>query len=255
MLKKILNEGEIVMRQIFFASMFLLVGFHNSFVYAESVPRHVAADNHVKVVMYDPSNVVLLKGRYGYQTQIIFAPNEVVQNVSIGDSLAWQAVPVNNNLFIKPVAESKTNMTVLTNNNSYSFQLDSLDSQTNPTYKLQFTYSDGGYDAVGAGNAVSTFDPDKLNWKYSFTGERSLVPLEAFDNDQFTYFKFKQDGMSHTPSIFIVDKDKKETLVNYHMQGEYLVIHDVAKQFTFRDGSSVTSIYNDLTIGDFKNVK
>lgn len=241
------------MRQLFFASLFLIIGFQN-ISYAESVPRHVAADNHVKVVMYDPNNVVLLKGRYGYQTQITFAPNETVQNVSIGDSLAWQAVPVNNNLFIKPMAESKTNMTVLTNNNSYSFQLDSLDSQISPTYKLQFTYPDGGYD-MGESNAVSTFDPDKLNWKYSFTGERSLVPVEAFDNGQFTYFKFKQDGMSHVPSIFIVDKDQKETLVNYHMQGEYLVVHDVAKQFTFRDGSSVTSIYNDLAIGDWKNIK
>lgn len=242
------------MRQLFFASMFLLIGFQ-TVSHAESVPRHVAADHHVKVVMYDPNNVVLLQGRYGYQTQIIFAPSETVQNVSIGDSLAWQAVPVNNNLFLKPVAESKTNMTVLTNTNSYSFQLDSLNSNVSPTYKLQFTYLDGGYDAVGASNAISTFDPEKLNWKYSFTGERSLVPVEAFDNGQFTFFKFKQDGMSHVPSIFIVDKDRKETLVNYHMQGDYLVVHDIAKQFTFREGSSVTSIYNDWAIGDYKNIK
>src|SRR5690348_9132504 len=150
------------MRQIFFASMFTLIGVHSAFCYAESVPRHVAADNHVKVVMYDPNNVVLLKGSYGYQTQITFATNEAVQNVSIGDSLAWQAVPVGNNLFIKPVASSKTNMTVLTNSNSYSFLLDSQDVQAKPTYKLQFVYSDGGYNANG-GNAVATFDPDKLN--------------------------------------------------------------------------------------------
>jgi type IV secretion system protein VirB9 len=242
------------MRQIFFASLFALTGLHGGFCYAESVPRHVAADNHVKVVMYDPNNVVTLKGCYGYQTQITFSPNEVVQSVSIGDSLAWQAIPVNNNLFIKPVAESKTNMTVLTNTNSYSFQLDSIDAKTKPTYKLQFTYPDGGYDAAGMTNAVATVDPTKLNWKYSFTGDRSLVPIEAFDNGQFTYFKFKKDGMSHIPSIFIVDKERKETLVNYHMQGDYMVIHDVAKQFTFREGESVTSIYNDLAIGDWNNV-
>jgi type IV secretion system protein VirB9 len=226
------------MRQVFFASMFTLIGLHGVLSYAESVPRHVAADTHVKVVMYDPNNVVLLKGRYGYQTQITFAPNEIVQNVSIGDSLAWQAAPVNNNLFIKPVAESNTNMTVLTNLNSYSFQLD----------------PDGGYDSSGTTNSVATFDPEKLNWKYSFTGDRSLVPVEAFDNGQFTYFKFKNDGMSHQPSVFMVDKDKEETLVNYHMQGEYMVINSIAKQFTLRDGAYVTSIYNDFAIGDWKNI-
>jgi type IV secretion system protein VirB9 len=145
-------------------------------------------------------------------------------------------------------------MTVLTNTNSYSFQLDSLNPKSKPTYKLQFTYPDGGYDAAGSTNAIATFDPEKLNWKYSFTGERSLVPVESFDNGQFTYFKFKKDGMSHVPAIFMVDKEKQETLVNFHVQGDYLVINGIAKQFTLRDGASVTSIYNDLAIGDWKNV-
>jgi type IV secretion system protein VirB9 len=239
------------MKKLVVSSFLMLTGLYGVISYAESIPRHVAADNHIKVVMYDPNNVVLLKGKYGYQTQITFAPNEVVQNVSIGDSLAWQAVPVNNNLFIKPVAESKTNMTVLTNVNSYNFQLDSLDTSAKPTYKLQFTYSEGGYSTS---NTVGVFDPSKFNWKYSFTGDRSLVPIEAFDNGQFTYFKFKNDGMSHVPSVFIVDKNRRETLVNYHMQGEYMVINSIAKQFTFRDGSAVTCIYNDFAIGDWHNI-
>ena len=231
------------MRRIVLMSVIAIGILNTSF--AASTPRHVSADSHVKVVQYDPNNVVLLQGRYGYQTQITFAPNEAVQSVSLGDSLAWQAVSVSNNLFIKPVASSKTNMSVLTNLNSYNFQLDSQNPNVNPTYKLQFTYAQGGYSAAGAANAVDTFTPDKVNWKYSFTGERSLAPTTAFDNGQFTYFKFKQDGMSHTPSVFIVDDERKEMLVNYHMQGYYLVVNAVAKQFTLRDGSHVTSIYND----------
>lgn len=222
--------------------------------HAASVPHRVAADHHVKVVPYDVNNVVMLNGRYGYQTQITFAVNETIQSVSIGDSMAWQAVPVNNNLFIKPVAESTTNMTVLTNVNSYNFQLDSSNTKASPTYKLQFTYPDGGYDQAGSANAVASFDPEKLNWKYSFTGDRSLVPVEAFDNGQFTFFKFKEDGMSHLPAIFMVDKNRNETLINYHMQGKYLVVNAIAKQFTLRDGDDVTSVYNDLAIGDWQRI-
>lgn len=242
------------MKKLLISSMLVCCGVSAGSNYAASVPRGVAADHRVQIVQYDPNNIVILKGRYGYQTQITFAPNETVQSVSLGDSMAWQAVPVNNYLFIKPVATSKTNMTVLTNMNSYNFQLDSQDQNVSSIYKVQFVYSQGGYDASGNANAVATFDPEKINWKYSFTGDKSLAPLETFDNGQFTYFKFNQGGMSRLPSVFVVDKERNETLVNYHMQGSYVVVHSVAKQFTLRDGAYVTSVYNDLAIGDWKAV-
>jgi type IV secretion system protein VirB9 len=218
-------------------------------------PRGLSTDHRVKIVTYDPNNVVVVQGRYGYQTQIVFAPNEAVENVSIGDSIAWQAVPVNNNLFIKPMASSRTNMTVLTNTNSYNFQLDSTRPSIQPTYRLQFIYPQGGYDLTGNTNAVGQFNPDQLNWKYSFTGTRAIAPIQAFDNGQFTYFKFKKGGMSHLPAIFMVDKNRQETLINYHMQGDYLVVNGVNEQFTLRDGSQVTSVYNDAVIGDWSSVR
>lgn len=221
--------------------------------YATSVPRGVAADKHIKVVQYDPNNVVLLKGRYGYQTQIAFAPNEVVQNVSLGDSMAWQVVPVGNSLFIKPVAQSNTNMTVITNSNSYNFQLDSSDAQVLPTYKLQFTYSDASFDQ-GSVITIPTINHDQVNKKYSYTGDKSLVPLELFDDGRFTYFKFKQDGMSRLPAVYTVDKNREESIVNYRMQDGYMIVNTIAKQFTLRNGAEVTSIYNDLEIGDYKHV-
>ena len=242
------------MKRLIISTGIVVIGLNVAMAYAASVPHRVAADHHVKVVSYDPNNVVMLNGRYGYQTQITFAANETVQSVSIGDSMAWQAVPVQNNLFIKPVTESTTNMTVLTNTNSYNFQLDSSNTKASPTYKLQFTYPDGGYDQTGNANTVATFDPEKLNWKYSFTGDKALVPVEVFDNGQFTYFKFKDDGMNHLSSVFIVDKNRNESLVNYHMQGKYLVVNAIAKQFTLRDGDYVTSIYNDFAIGDWNKV-
>jgi len=242
------------MKKIILSASMLIINFSTITAYAESVPRHVQADQRVKVVMYDPNNVVVLKGRYGYQTQITFAPNETIQSVSIGDSMAWQAAPVNNNLFIKPVVSSKTNMSVLTNVNSYNFQLDSTEANVTPTFKLVFKYNEAGFDSAGSANAVGIFDPEKLNWRYSFTGDKSLAPIEAFDNDQFTYFKFRSNGLSKFPSVFVVDKDRNEALVNFHMQGEYMVIHSIAKQFTFRNGTYVTSIYNDYAIGDWKKM-
>jgi len=242
------------MKKFMVSSAVLCCVLGSSCLQATSVPRGVAADHRVKIVQYDPNNIVVLKGRYGYQTQITFAANETVQNVSLGDSMAWQAVPVHHYLFIKPVTASKTNMTVLTNLNSYNFQLDSQDQNAAPTYKLQFVYAPGGYPESGNNNTVSTFDPAKLNWKYSFTGDSSRAPIQAFDNDQFTYFKFKTDGMSRLPAVFIVDKERNETLVNYHMQGDYMVVHAVAKHFTLRDGPYVTCVYNDSAISAFNHI-
>ena len=242
------------MKKVIISAVVMLSGLGVGMTLAASHPHRIAADSHIKVVQYDPNNVVLLNGQYGYQTQITFAPNEVVQNVSLGDSMAWQAVPVANNLFIKPVASSKTNMTVLTNSNSYNFQLDSQSPDGAPTYKLQFVYPQGGFNASGQSNAVATFDPDKLNWKYSYTGDTSLAPVSIFDNGQFTFFKFKDGGASRLPSVFIVDQHRNETLVNYHMQGGYLVVNAVAKQFTLRDGETVTTVFNHFAIGDWNKI-
>lgn len=242
------------MKKIMISGLLGLAAFNSGITMSASVPHRISADSHIKVVHYDPNNVVLLNGQYGYQTQITFAPNETVQNVSLGDSMAWQAVPVANNLFIKPVASSKTNMTVLTSSNSYNFQLDSERQGNAPTYKLQFVYPQGGFNSGGQANAVATFDPAKLNWKYSYTGDTSIAPVSIFDNGQFTFFKFENDGSSRLPSVFIVDQHRNETLVNYHMQGDYLVVNAVAKQFTLRDGETVTTVYNNFALGDWKKV-
>src|SRR3990167_10240271 len=91
------------MKKYVVGSLVLLLGLNASAALAASRPHALAADAHIKRVQYDPNNVVLLQGKYGYQTEVTFAPNEVVQNVSLGDSLAWQAVPVANHLFIKPM--------------------------------------------------------------------------------------------------------------------------------------------------------
>ncbi|WP_218813561.1 TrbG/VirB9 family P-type conjugative transfer protein [Rickettsiella endosymbiont of Dermanyssus gallinae] len=140
-------------------------------------------------------------------------------------------------------------MTVLTSANSYNFQLDANDAKISPTYQLKFNYPTAGYDNRGKSNAIGTCDPTQINWKYSFTGDQRLAPIEAFDcNGQFTYFRFK----SSLPAIFVVDKKRKETLVNYHVKGNYVVVNTTAEQFTLRSGRYVTSVYNDALLGDWQ---
>lgn len=236
-------------RTLVFASCCILFSTH---AFAELIPEQSLSDARIQVVPYDANNVVVLKSRYGYQTQIVFSNNETVETVANGDSSAWQIRPVGNSLFVKPLTSSRTDLAVITNLNSYTFQLDSTQADVVPTYKLQFIYSD---DTATTNSAMNDMDPSLLNWKYSFTGNRDLAPSEAFDNGQFTYFKFTENSMNAIPAIFIVNSARKERLVNYHKDGDFIVLDTVAKEFTLRNGDEVTSVYNDNAIGDWASVR
>jgi type IV secretion system protein VirB9 len=57
---------------------------------------------------------------------IEFGPDERIENVAIGDALAWQVTPNRgaNLLFVKPVELAvATNMTVVTDRRRYAFEL------------------------------------------------------------------------------------------------------------------------------------
>ncbi len=119
---------------------------------------------------------------------------------------------------------------------------------------MQFIYPVDGYDPSGRANAIASLIPPQLNWEYSFTGTRALAPIEAFDNGQFTYFKFRRSGMSHYSAIFTVRIKNAVRLGQLSHARQLRVIHTVAKQFTLRDGDNVTSIYNDKAIVDWQSI-
>lgn len=87
----------------------------------------VIADNRIKLLMYNEADVFTIMTRYGYQTNIVFAPQEAIETISVGDRSLWQIIPAGNRIFIRPLEEdATTNMTVLTNRRSYQFDLKSL---------------------------------------------------------------------------------------------------------------------------------
>jgi type IV secretion system protein VirB9 len=231
------------------------------FLYAESIPHSIAIDHRIKTVSYEPDNVTLIRAHYGYQTEILFDNNELVQNVSLGDSSAWQVVPVTNHLFIKPIASSNTNMTVLTNLRSYNFQLESSNSSKpqDQTYELKFIYPNTDtlqytQNLITTSTTNDLTSPTQYNFKYSFTGDKSIAPIQVFDDNKFTYFKFRSNGNSTIPAIFSVDKNKNETLLNYHVDGDYIVVDRVENEYSLRDGKFVCSVYNDAAIGDWQSI-
>jgi len=240
---------------------------------AASTPVGVSTDQRVKTIIYNENDVVSLKGYYGYQTTISFAPYEKIQNISIGDSIAWQVVPnkAGNILFIKPVEErATTNMTVITDRRIYNFELTSglagSPRNSNITFMLKFQYpmdsvmdfseqnggastlfsSDRPYatkSQITEANISAVGAPRDLNFEYSYKGEDDLAPSTVFDNGEFTYFKF--NNMSDLPAIFSVDRDRNESVVNYHIEDGYVVVESIGKQYTLRHGEDEACIFND----------
>lgn len=234
--------------------------------FANQMPRALSTDNRMRIVPYNQNNVVTVQGQEMTITTLQFGDDEIVQGVKVGDSVAWEATTNKahpNMLFIKPtIPDADTNMTVLTNLHVYNFRLlvpsSQLDSPLKPapTYNVRFTYplaeaqevaakaaiADRERNAVVADNEASSLD---WNWGYSFSCrcQTDLVPIRAFDDGKFTYFQFAPH--SQIPAIFIVDGEGHESLANWHMKGEYVVIQKTAKQFSMRSGSIQSCVFND----------
>lgn len=236
----------------------LLLSFTIIPAMAEKIPQTGTADARVKRVAFHDNDVYKLKGHYGFTTIVEFSPKEKIETVSVGDSEAWQVVKPNrqNILFVKPLEQNAdTNMTVLTNQRIYTFQL-SAEKAASPdsddlTFRLRFTYPDenssGLMNFSSATEPVENIDPaiaiKNMNLNYSYSGAKSLQPERVFDDGKFTYFQFK--NLDVTPAIFKVDEKGNESLVNFTTQGEYLVVERTARQFTLRDGDIWTCIFNE----------
>ncbi len=110
-----------------------------------------AADSRVKELVYNESNVYVIRAKYGYQTNVVFDPKEEVETISIGDRSLWQIIPAGNRIFIRPLTNNlSTNMTLITNKHSYEFDLKSVsENNDSNVYVLKFTYPEANPFAHG----------------------------------------------------------------------------------------------------------
>ncbi len=228
--------------------------------HAERLPKEGPQDPRIRTIVYNPRDVVRIDGTYGYHTVVELAEDEQIQGMVIGDSVAWEAEKnaAGNRIFLKPKEDNAaTNLTVLTNRRTYSFALQASRSTRKEamTWRLRFEYPEEEAERAQAleeraslaraafVNPDAPSNPGQWNFDYSYGGGKKFVPVQLFDDGQFTYFKFK--GLEELPAIFVVDEEKNESLVNSRISGEYVVVHRIAKQFALRSGKTLTCIFNE----------
>ena len=220
--------------------------------HAVETPAAGTIDPRIRTLAYDPDQVFQLKGYFGYQLMIEFAPDERIENVSIGDALGWQVTPNKkaNLLFLKPIDRTAaTNMTVVTDHRRYAFELavagekPKLDEMA---YIVRFRYPQEGPTQVvdlGPPPAPPSPPPEAWNFAYSFAGSKEAAPSRVFDDGRSTYFAWSESILS--PAVFVVGPDGDERLANYAVKGRYVVVDQVAARFVLRNGKAVATVVND----------
>ena len=235
--------------RLFVYSLFAVL-LLSAVVRADETPRAGSSDSRVLLAMYRDSEVYKVVATYGFQTTIEFSDKETVETISIGDSIAWQVVPAGHRVFLKPQEQNAvTNMTVITSMRPYYFELGARKS-SNPasvTFLLRFTYPDLSPTVLDVRSASRTSvipakKPSDYNFNYSLTGSKEIAPTRVFDDGEFTFMQFR--GLADLPAIFLVDKDKQESVINYRIEGPYVVIERIGKQFSLRHGSDIACVYN-----------
>ena len=210
---------------------------------AAETPRPGPRDEHIQTVFYDPDEVFRLTGALGWQIMIEFAPDERIENVSIGDALAWQVTPNKRarNLFLKPLTRNaSTNMTVVTDRRRYAFSLATAPRRASTPWVVRFDYP---RPVVVAMAEPPTPAPPVLNFAYVKAGDADLFPARVWDDGRMTYFEFA--GETPIPAIFAGAPGKGETLVNSSMRGRVTVVQQTAGQFTLRTGKRVATVTYD----------
>ncbi|MDX5999861.1 TrbG/VirB9 family P-type conjugative transfer protein [Rhizobium leguminosarum] len=248
-----------MMKRMAALSFLLLLG--TTVGHAELVARPGRLDPRVRSLPYSAEQVFLVTGTYGMVTTILFGTDEEITQVVAGDTVSWQILTSadRRSLTLKPMEkDASTNLSVVTTRRTYSFDLRVNDSKAiqNQTFKLQFTYpEDAGLkgtaelwkqaqDAAGNSN-LKNIRRDKVNYDYGFKGSDAAKPLWVFDDGLKTFMKFTGD----IPAIFIVDRKRRESLVNYRREADYIVIDSVSRQWSLRYGTEdETCLFNLRTV-------
>jgi type IV secretion system protein VirB9 len=236
--------------------------------HAAEVMVPVATDSRIKTFVYSENDVYNIVTHYGYQSNVEFGLDEEVETISVGDRVPFQIIPAGRRLFIRAMtANARTNMTVVTNEHTYQFDIASVPAPVTPNeelvYVVRFFYPSDkkNQQALAAAMPVSPAaavvpaaapaptlaaqdDYSRAyNYKYTFSGNDAIAPLRVFDDGRSTYFKLRSAGSA--PSFFAVDNTGKETFLASRSAGDYLAVDAISPRFNVKEGNYMVSIYNE----------
>lgn len=217
-------------------------------------------DSRVRQVVYQVDQVVRIEAQRGFATHIALGKDEHILVVAPGDRDGWQVVANkgDHDVYLKPqLAAHNSNLEIRTDRRSYSFDLVVLPLKSKfgnnrVMYRVTFVYPDElAKQAHGFSNvkivAKLMAQPSAVrNASYSMQtlpNSDDIAPTAAWDDGRFTYLRIPNNR--RMPAVFRVAADGTESVVDKHVEGDTIVVHEVAKRFALRLGAEVVGIWND----------
>lgn len=220
--------------------------------FAEAIPRPGRVDSRVRDVVYNKDNVTAIDATFGTSTMIELQSDEKIETLALGDSTAWKVEPNHKGdiIFVKPIEKAAlSNLNVVTDKRIYSFLLRSnIRPPALQIFVVRFRYPEDEANAQllaaakerAANPNLKSLNIANANSDYGYKGSSVNKPVAVFDDGTKTWFRFEGE----TPAIYIVDADRNESLVNFRTEGPYVVVDKVSPQWTLRNGSESTCIFN-----------
>lgn len=218
-------------------------------VSAETQPRSIGADARIKQFTYSKDTVYRLDLAMKFITSIEFLPGESIDSVLMGDSESWQVTRLQSGhvLALKPlIAGARTNMTVYTSQNTYTFELRATSAPAGSSalsYRIGFRYPERE-TARAASQRREQARPRDPN--YYVAGRAPFRPVAVYDDGRRTYFEFPRDAPR--PAIFRVDEAGRESIINVRETETGSVVTGASDRWTLRIGDEEICVAHERVI-------
>ena len=216
---------------------------------AESPARSPVIDGRIRDLQYSADRIFSLRGRVGFQIDLQFEGGEFFVGMGAGDLAGLSFVAQDNHLFLKPkAARVGTNITVLTNRRQYQFDYATLPpdraardggGRAEPIYVVRFHYPPVAAAPPAPARIASQLAAGRSarprNEDYWYCGAPPLMPVSAWDDGAQITLRF--GASAEQPAIFVRNEDGSESLLNYSMHGDQIVVQRLARQLVLRRGN------------------
>ena len=215
--------------------------------FRNAIQQYAWADGALYQVYASPgqvTDIVLQEGEQLVEPGPVAAGDTV--RWIIGDTVSGAGAPRRVHLLVKPVrADIMTNLIINTDRRTYHVALRATPSaymaSVSWTYPadellaLRHAEAEAARSApVAAGIALPS-----LNFGYKLSGDRaSLRPVRVFDDGRQLFVEFAESiAASDMPPLFILGAEDAAELVNYRVEGRYLVVDRLFERAELRHGT------------------
>lgn len=224
-------------------------------------PEGTVFDKRIRYVTYNSDDVVVVKTRLDSVTVIQLEEGEHLNSaesaLAIGNKHGWSIAVREHNIIVKPLPDydfplagfPKTNINVISNKRSYTFDLVEAKKEEDVSFFVRFKYpkivDKSEIEENKKKQNIPLCSDGARNFEYFKYGDDDLAPTKVWDDGKFTCFKYPNNKPLPAVYKYMPETDLKETLVNFNVKDDTIVVQTTANEFRLRLGDKVLGIKTD----------